>query len=111
MHHNADWNTGQIAQPMTLRIERAARQGLTVFALCGRIDAEQTEELRRLIELEADRRGVVVDLKDVKLVAREAVKFLAHCEADGIKLENCPAYIREWILREGSSSSDTKSSE
>jgi hypothetical protein len=22
------------------------------------------------------------------------------CEADGIQLENCPAYIREWIGRE-----------
>jgi predicted metal-binding protein len=36
----------------------------------------------------------------------EAVRCLAGCEADGMKLENCPAYVREWIdkrktLREG----------
>jgi len=43
---------------------------------------------------------VVLDLKDIKLVNRDAVKFLAHCEADGARLENCPAYIREWIARE-----------
>jgi hypothetical protein len=28
------------------------------------------------------------------------VKFLRECEADGMKLENCPAYVREWIDRE-----------
>jgi len=28
------------------------------------------------------------------------VRFLAHCEADGVKLDNCPAYIREWIEKE-----------
>jgi hypothetical protein len=27
--------------------------------------------------------------------------FLARCEENGIRVENCPAYIREWILREG----------
>jgi len=43
---------------------------------------------------------VVLDLKDIKLVNRDAVKFLAHCEADGARLKNCPAYIREWIARE-----------
>jgi hypothetical protein len=39
-------------------------------------------------------------LKDVTLVDREAVKFLARCEADSIELENCPPYIREWIQSE-----------
>jgi hypothetical protein len=26
--------------------------------------------------------------------------FLARCEADGVKLENCAPYIREWLERE-----------
>lgn len=30
----------------------------------------------------------------------ETVIFLAECEAEGIELKNCPAYIREWITRE-----------
>jgi hypothetical protein len=25
------------------------------------------------------------------------VRFLAHCEAENVTLDNCPAYIREWI--------------
>src|SRR5207302_1723982 len=28
---------------------------------------------------------------------QDAVKFLAHCEAHGITLENCPLHIRTWI--------------
>jgi hypothetical protein len=33
------------------------------------------------------------NLRDVTLVNDGAVKFLAGCEADSVKLENCPAYI------------------
>lgn len=49
---------------------------------------------------ETERQSIVIDLTDVKLVDRGAVKFLEGCEAGGMKLENCPAYIREWILTE-----------
>jgi hypothetical protein len=42
---------------------------------------------------------LVLDLRDVTLVNQDAIQFLSSCEADGIKLENCPAYIREWIER------------
>jgi hypothetical protein len=30
----------------------------------------------------------------------DAVTFLRGCEADGMKLENCPAYVCEWMDRE-----------
>jgi hypothetical protein len=33
----------------------------------------------------------------VTLVNQDAVKFLRRCEADGIKLENCPLHVRRWI--------------
>jgi hypothetical protein len=52
-----------------------------------------------MLALEAEGRQIVLDLRDVTLVNEGAVKFLAGCEADGIKLENCPAYIREWVGR------------
>ena len=38
--------------------------------------------------------------RDVRLADRDAVKFLSSCETSGIKLENCPAYVREWMERE-----------
>jgi anti-anti-sigma regulatory factor len=85
---------------MTFRIEAASSGRSTVFMLSGRIDAQATAELTKLFELQADYRDVVVDLRDVTLVAREAVLLLARCEADGVRLANCTRYVREWIKRE-----------
>jgi len=82
-----------------LKIQRKANGGV-VFTLSGRIEAEDTDELRRLLELEEAGSHVGLDLKDVTLVDRDAIKFLTDCEADSIKLENCPPYVREWIGRE-----------
>jgi hypothetical protein len=83
-----------------LKIQKAAVREVVVFTLSGRIKAEDVAELKRLFEGEADGHRMVLDLKEVKLVDRETVKFLARCEADGTRLENCPAYIREWIVQE-----------
>jgi hypothetical protein len=83
---------------MTLRIERSVRQGIMVFTLSGRLKAEEVAELKALFD--ADYSTIVLDLRDVRLADRDAVKFLRDCEADGMKLENCPAYVREWMDRE-----------
>jgi len=61
---------------------------------------EHVAELRRLLSLEKANGHIALDLKDVTLVERDAVKFLSDCEADRISLKNCPAYIREWIKRD-----------
>jgi hypothetical protein len=83
-----------------LKIQRKTNGGV-VFTLSGRIEAEDIGELRRLLELEGADRQVALDLEDVTLVDRDAIKYLANCEADGTKLTNCPPYVREWIGREG----------
>jgi hypothetical protein len=62
------------------------------------MEAEQVAELRKLFD--RDCRDIILDLWDVRLVDRDAVRFLRGCEADGVKLENCPAYVREWMDRE-----------
>ena len=85
---------------MAFRIETAARGRFTVFILSGRIETQAIAELRRLLELQTDYRDIVLDLKDVSLVDRDVIGFLVRCEADGVKLENCPGYIREWMDRE-----------
>jgi hypothetical protein len=41
-----------------------------------------------------------LDLKDVTVVDREVLSFFVSCEADGVRLENCTPYTREWIERE-----------
>jgi hypothetical protein len=71
-----------------------------VFILSGRIETPAIVELRRLFVLQTDDREIVVDLKDVSVVGRDVMFFLARCEADGVTLENCPSYIREWMERE-----------
>jgi anti-anti-sigma regulatory factor len=88
-----------------LKIKKAAN-GEVVFTLCGRMAAENVAELETLFGSEPKGRRIVLDLKDLTLVDREAVRFLESCETDSIKIRNCPAYIREWITRERDSSGD-----
>ena len=71
-----------------------------MFRLSGRIEAQAIAELRRLFGLQTGYRDIVLDLKDVTLVGRDVMAFLGRCEADGVKLENCASYIREWMERE-----------
>jgi hypothetical protein len=85
---------------MTFRIETAERGRVTVFSLCGRIDKQVIAELRRLFKFQTDYRDIVLDLKEVGVVDREVMRFFMSCEADGVRLENCTAYIREWMERE-----------
>ena len=83
-----------------LKIERAAQGAVVLFTLSGRIQAADVAELQRLLDLEANKQTLTLDLHEVKLVDREAVQFLARCETEGITLVRCPAYIRVWIERE-----------
>ena len=82
-----------------LRIRKSSN-GQVIFTLTGRLNAEQVAELKALLKSEVAGRQIVLDLKDLSLVDRDAVRFLERCEAASIKLKNCPAYIREWIRRE-----------
>ena len=85
---------------MTLRIQKSAEPELAVFRLIGRIQGDQLPALRALLRSEGPDQNLVLDLKEVKLVDRDAVGFLAQSEAEGATLRNCPQFIREWILRE-----------
>jgi hypothetical protein len=80
-----------------LRIRRSEDDGLVIFDLSGRIEEKDLSELQTLIDAEADTADLTLNLEEVRLVDREAVRFLASCEAGKIKLKNCPSYIREWI--------------
>jgi anti-anti-sigma regulatory factor len=82
-----------------LRIQRSAN-GQVVFKLIGRMDAEHLFCVKTLFETETTDRRIVLDLRDLNLIDRDGVIFLVNCEANDIKLTNCPAYIREWIERE-----------
>jgi ABC-type transporter Mla MlaB component len=85
---------------MTLRIQKSAERNSTVLTLIGRIQYDQVFQLRNLLDSVPPDSIVTLDLADVRLVDRDAVRFLAEQEAVGIVLRNCSAYIREWISQE-----------
>jgi hypothetical protein len=84
-----------------LRIRRS-ENGQVVYTLSGRVNGEYITELEILIRAEAKGCRIVLDLTDVTLIDEVGVAFLEHCEVSGITLQNCPAYIREWITRQRS---------
>ena len=84
---------------MTYRIHRTPTPDAVLFALSGKVDGEHVSRLQAMLVDEAKDR-VVLDLSDVTLVDRAAVCFLAGAEAAGVRLVNCPEYVRSWIAAE-----------
>jgi hypothetical protein len=81
---------------------RRTGNGQVLFTLSGRIETtDDIKQLQQLLGSETSGQQLILDLKDVTLVNRDAVKFLGRCEADGIKLENCPLHVRRWIDQAG----------
>jgi hypothetical protein len=82
---------------MNCRIDRRfIGEDLVVLYISGEITGQNVEILRDVLEADA----LAIDLKNVSLVDREAVKLLARCETNGTELRNCPLYVREWVTRE-----------
>ena len=79
-----------------LKIQRKAN-GDVVFTVVGRLESDNVGELLQLLAAEPAGRAIVLDLKDLVLVDRDAVRFLHRCEGQGIVLRNCPPYIRGWM--------------
>ena len=69
-----------------------------VLRISGRITGDEIDTLRAAIDQE--RKTVAIDLEEVGLVDRTAVRLLVLSEGAGRELRNCPAYIREWVTRE-----------
>ena len=85
---------------MTFRIHRSPGPETTVFSLSGELSAgDAGRVLDELLAAEADQ-PVVLDLKDVTLVDRATVRFLARMESRGIRIVNFPDYVRSWIAAE-----------
>jgi len=83
---------------VTLKIEKIPGERRTIIKLIGRIRAEHLAELRGQITTSAP--TIVLELGEVTLVDADVVRFLSACESEGIHLQHCSAYIREWIVRE-----------
>jgi hypothetical protein len=83
---------------VTCRIDRIPTDQGLVLRISGRITRDDLDVLRTALE---DGSIVAVELAELELIDRDAMKLLAINEANGIELRHCPAYIREWIRREG----------
>ena len=83
-----------------LKIQRTMDRTV-VFTISGRLDVENVSELCQLIDAEPAGAIVVLDLTDLVLADRDAIRYLRDCETgDRTVLRNCPAYIRVWIAAE-----------
>lgn len=83
-----------------LKIHRAM-DGPVVFTISGYLNAENVGDLRELIDAEPRGAVVTLDLTDLILADRQAVRLLRDRESDArVVLHNCPAYIRALIAAE-----------
>lgn len=90
---------------MTLKIERFRAR----VRLSGELRAQHLDQLKA--ELNACGTSPVLDVEEVDLVDVEGVRFLNACEANGIRVEHCSPYIKEWMFREREEKFDPKTKE
>ena len=81
-----------------LRIEKSLDGRDAIVRLSGRIQSEHLRLLR--VQIESCTQKPILNLEEVGLVDRAVVRFLGHCESNGIELRKCSLFVREWLLRE-----------
>lgn len=81
-----------------LRIDEDRTGCVTRLRLSGRIQSEDIAWIESALSGSCPRK--VLDLGDVTLADLGVIQFLIRCEDEGIQLDHCPSYVREWILRE-----------
>ncbi len=81
------------------RVERSWDAEQSTIRLIGRVRSAHLGEIKNQIAGCGPR--VTLDLEDVTVVDVVVVRFLGKCEHEGYVLLHCPAYVREWISREG----------
>ncbi len=84
---------------MTFKIELGSDGAESTIRLIGSVKSEHLSEIAH--QLETCGPGAALDLEEVTLVGVTVIHFLGECERKGTELLHCPAYIREWISREG----------
>ena len=84
---------------MTCKVRREAmgKDGV-VLHVSGHITGDHVDTFRALLEEESG--ALTLDLKNVRLVDGEAVRLLVIQESIGVRITNCPMYVREWMRRE-----------
>lgn len=81
-----------------LRIEKDCDKFAVRLRLSGRIQADCIANIQSAMNDGCSPK--ILDLTEVTIIDVAVVRFLIGCENEGVKLAHCPAYIREWIVRE-----------
>jgi anti-anti-sigma regulatory factor len=83
-----------------LKIHRTSGRTL-MLTISGQLDADNVNELCQVVDAEPTGGVLVLDLTDLVLADRDAVRVLRQYEARGrVVLRNCPAYVRTWMACE-----------
>jgi ABC-type transporter Mla MlaB component len=83
---------------LTLKIVCIRHKGKTRLRLSGELRHPSLDDVRAEISRIAPR--VILDLEEVDLVDIHGVRWLNACQAQGVQLEKCAPYIREWMSQE-----------
>jgi hypothetical protein len=84
---------------MTFKIERGSDGEQSTIRLIGSVKPEHLSEIAHQLEIYGP--GAALDLERVTVVGANVIHFLGERERQGTKLLHCPAYVREWISRQG----------
>jgi len=84
---------------MTFKLERGSDGGRRVVRMIGAARSEHLPEISQQLDLCGP--CAVLDLEEVTVVGAEVIRFLLARKRQGTELLHCPAYIREWMAREG----------
>ncbi|MGD9627626.1 MAG: STAS domain-containing protein [Pyrinomonadaceae bacterium] len=85
---------------MAFRIQTTVNKETVTFKVSGRLDVDGIAELKRMLEGYREEDRLVLDLEDLGLVDRFVIRSLTAFEVAGVRLVNCPPYVRDWILRD-----------
>ncbi len=84
---------------MTFKIERGSDGAQSSVRLFGSVKSEHLQEIADQLKICGPR--AALDLEGVTVVGVNVIRFLAEREREGTELLHCPAYVREWISRQG----------
>lgn len=82
------------------RVKKIVDRDCVTLRVSGNLETKHLVEIQNALSDEGMSEDVVLDLSEVIVISREAVRFLAKFEVNRIDLRKCPAYIRDWIAQE-----------
>ncbi|MGB6945090.1 MAG: hypothetical protein WBE37_22015 [Bryobacteraceae bacterium] len=79
----------------------SAQSDSLILSIAGNVSQEALPEIALLIDHgRRDHEKVILDLGEVTLIDPAAAQFFAEQFRGGVRLVNCPVYIRRWIARD-----------